>query len=119
MSLLRSTVCALAVSLLSAAAPTHPAAPPPPSNVVLLAVDGLDLEETPALLSLRRHGRVFERAYLPHPLSNAARAALFLGRRPEKTGIWAQADERPEGASLLSEAFAHAGYRTVRIGRTV
>jgi iduronate 2-sulfatase len=115
MSFLRFLATAALMSLLPAVA--WPA--PSPRNIVLLAVDGLDFTQTPAVLALRRRSRVFERAYWPHPLSGVSRAALFLGRRPEQTGLWTEADHRPEESTLLSEAFARAGYATARVGRTV
>src|SRR6185295_13062274 len=84
-----------------------------------LLVDGLGVADTPARAALARHARVFERAYLPHPLAGPSRAALFLGQWPERYDVLTDLLVRPGGAVLLPERFAQAGYETARVGRAV
>jgi iduronate 2-sulfatase len=111
----RSFWLAALLAALPASAPSSPRRP----DIVLLCVDGLGLAPTPAMEALSRHARVFERAYLSHPAATVGRAALYLGRRPENTRIWGEAEQRPADVVALPEAFARGGYATVRIGRAL
>jgi arylsulfatase A-like enzyme len=100
-------------------ASTSVAAPPRPPDVLLLAVDGLGTESSPAVDALAKRGRAFDHAYLAHPLSGPSRAALFLGMRPERYDVLTDLVVRPPGALLLPERFAQGGYRIARVGRAV
>jgi uncharacterized sulfatase len=94
------------------------AATPPRPDVLLLLVDDL-LPSVSCAPALAARSRRFENAYLPHPAAGPARASVFFGQRPERSGIWSEAAERPGRAPFLAQAFGRGGYQTVRIGRAV
>jgi uncharacterized sulfatase len=104
-----SFVFLLLASAVVAEAPARP-------DVLLIAVDGLGTTASPAVAALGRRARVFESAYLPHPLAGATRAALFFGRRPERAAIWGALERLPPETVALPAAFARAGYQTARVG---
>ncbi len=112
----------LAAALLAPAA--TPAAPSRP-NVVLILAESLGAElgaagdpvDTPNLDALARRGRRFAAAYAQHPLSVPSRFAIAVSRRPQTTGVLAAPSRRLAEGVPIQEAFAAAGYRTVRVGR--
>lgn len=103
----------------------RPEAAAPRPNVVLVLVENLGAElgvagdpvDTPNLDALAKRGRRFSAAFAQHPLSVPSRFAIVVGRRPQTTGVLATASGRLDGVVSLPEAFAAAGYRTVRVGR--
>ena len=91
-------------------------------NLLLISVDTLRADhtspygaqaETPAMQRLADEGVVFEHAYSPVPLTQAAHASLFTGNYPAHHGVrdnvgYTLADR----AVTLAECFRDAGYQT-------
>ena len=96
-------------------------------NVLFIAVDDLNdwigcmdghpQAVTPNIDRLAARGVLFTNAHCAAPACNPSRAAVFSGRMPFVTGVWAnqagQSLDRlyPE-ALLLPTAFSRAGYAT-------
>src|SRR3954468_9211118 len=102
-----------------------------PPNVLFIAVDDLNdwigclnghpQAKTPNMDRLARRGVVFSNAQCAAPLCNPSRAAVFSGRQPFETGVFAndESDIRrvhPE-LVLIPQHFKQAGYRTFGAGK--
>ncbi|HET7294931.1 MAG TPA: sulfatase-like hydrolase/transferase [Vicinamibacteria bacterium] len=113
-----------------------PPAPPVPRlpavprarNVLLLVFDDLSVRlgtygyplHTPNIDRLARMGRRFDRAYAQAPSCSPSRTSFLTGLRPERTGIWSNAQpvrERIRDAVPINEHFRANGYFTARIGK--
>ena len=101
-----------------------------PPNIVYIMTDqqafdamscaGNELVHTPALDALAASGLRFENAYCAFPLCVPSRAAMFTGRMPHESGIFA--NTRPvENESLpfitLGKLMRDAGYLTHYVGK--
>lgn len=120
-------VCCLCLTLIGPAALV--AAKP---NVLFIAVDDLNdwigcLDGHPQALTpnmdrLAARGVLFANAHCAAPACNPSRAAVFSGRKPSVTGVWANQKDQvldkvyPE-VRLLPTAFSEAGYRTLGTGK--
>lgn len=103
-----------------------------PPNVLFIAVDDLNdwigcmrghpQALTPNIDRLADRGVVFTNAHCAAPACNPSRAAVFSGRLPQVTGVWANEREQtldrtfPDGM-LLPTAFKAAGYRVLGTGK--
>lgn len=103
-----------------------------PSNVLFIAVDDLNdwigclnghpQALTPNMDRLAARGVLFANAHCTAPACNPSRAAVFSGRMPQVTGVWANDSGQtlnrtfPE-ARLLPATFKLAGYRTLGTGK--
>ena len=101
-------------------------------NVVFIAVDDLNdwigclgghpQSHTPNINRLAQRGILFTNAHCAAPACNPSRAAVFSGRMPQATGVWAnkavQTLDRtfPESV-LLTTVFNDAGYQTLGTGK--
>lgn len=105
------------------------AAPRP--NVLFIAVDDLNdwitplgghpQVRTPNLDRLAKRGVMFANAHCAAPLCNPSRAAVFSGRQPFETGVFANDEAnirtaRPD-LTLIPQHFQRAGYRTFGTGK--
>ena len=104
----------------------------PRPNVLFIAVDDLNdwigcmgghpQALTPNIDRLAKRGVLFTNAHCAAPACNPSRAAVFSGRLPQVTGVWAnqrdQTLERtfPEGR-LLPTTFRLSGYRVLGTGK--
>jgi arylsulfatase A-like enzyme len=110
------------------AANTAAAAPP---NVLFIAVDDLNdwvgclgghpQAQTPNIDRLAKRGVLFTHAHCTAPLCNPSRAAVFSGRQPFETGVFANDETnirtvRPD-LVLIPEHFRRAGFRTFGTGK--
>ncbi len=101
-------------------------------NVLFIAVDDLNdwvgcmrghpQALTPNMDRLAARGVLFTNAHCAAPACNPSRAAVFSGRMPQASGVWAnqsgQTLERTfPGARLLPTAFQSAGYRVFGTGK--
>jgi uncharacterized sulfatase len=125
-----------ALLLVSAAGLLAFAAPAAKLNVLFLIADDLNCDlasygqtrvATPNLDRLAAGGVRFERAYCQFPLCSPSRSSFLTGRRPDATGVLANArahhpyspnfrEKLPEGVTL-PQLFKNAGWRSVRIGK--
>ena len=101
-------------------------------NVLFIAVDDLNdwigcmgghpQAMTPNIDRLAKRGVLFTNAHCVAPACNPSRAAVFSGRLPQVTGVWANQREQaldrtfPEGR-LLPMAFRLSGYRVLGTGK--
>jgi uncharacterized sulfatase len=97
-----------------------------PLNVLLIVIDDLNTQVgpwgssvlTPSLDRLARRGVRFERAYVQVAMCSPSRTSFLTGWRPERTGVWSNADPpRPAAAIPLQEHFDGHGYFTASIGK--
>jgi arylsulfatase A-like enzyme len=117
--------CLIAIACCRSEAGEHP-------NVLFIAVDDLNdwigclkghpQALTPNLDRLAARGVLFTNAHCTAPACNPSRAAVFSGRMPHVTGVWANKagqtlDRLYPNARLLPEAFSHSGYRTIGTGK--
>lgn len=101
-------------------------------NVLFIAIDDLNdwigcmgghpQALTPNMDRLAARGILFTNAHCVAPACNPSRAAVFSGRMPQTTGVWAnergQTLERTfPAAKLLPSAFQEAGYRVLGAGK--
>lgn len=99
-------------------------------NILLLTADqlsqravgfyGAPLRHTRNLDALANHGVAFANAYTPCPLGMPARAAMWTGQLPHRTGILVNGKSQriPADMPTLGDTFSQAGYRCVHIGKT-
>ncbi len=102
------------------------------SNVLFIAVDDLNdwvgclgghpQALTPNIDRLAERGVLFTNAHCAAPACNPSRAALFSGRLPHVTGVWANQsgqtlDRTFPAAPLLPEVFRESGYRVLGAGK--
>ncbi|MBI5774482.1 MAG: sulfatase [Verrucomicrobia bacterium] len=100
-------------------------------NVLFIAIDDLNdwigclgghpQAKTPNMDRLARRGVLFSNAHCAAPLCNPSRAAVFSGRQPFETGVFANDDAnirrlRPD-LVLIPQHFKAAGYRTFGAGK--
>jgi arylsulfatase A-like enzyme len=119
---------ALALLLCPSLAPRAAAAPP---NVLFIAVDDLNdwigclgghpQAHTPNIDRLAIRGVLFAHAHCAAPLCNPSRAAVFSGKQPFETGVFANDETnirviRPD-LVLIPQHFKQAGYRTFGTGK--
>jgi arylsulfatase A-like enzyme len=105
------------------------AAPKP--NVLFIAVDDLNdwlgclgghpQAKTPNMDRLAKRGMLFSNAHCAAPLCNPSRAAVFSGRQPFETGVFANDEANirklhPD-LPLIPQHFKAAGYRTFGTGK--
>ncbi len=103
----------------------------PRPNVLFIAVDDLNdwigclgghpQVKTPNIDRLAKRGVVFSNAHCAAPLCNPSRAAVFSGRQPLDTGVFANDESnirkiRPD-LVLIPQHFKAAGYRTIGTGK--
>jgi len=101
-------------------------------NVLFIAIDDLNdwigcmqghpQARTPHIDQLAARGVLFTNAHCAAPACNPSRAAIFSGRMPNVTGVWAnraemKLDRLYPNARLLPTAFAHSGYHTFGTGK--
>jgi arylsulfatase A-like enzyme len=114
----------LTVQFTVADAPTRP-------NVLFIAIDDLNdwvgclaghpQVKTPNIDRLAKRGILFTNAHCAAPLCNPSRAAVFSGKQPFETGVFANDEKnirvvRPD-LLLIPEHFRRAGYRTFGTGK--
>jgi arylsulfatase A-like enzyme len=129
MAMARSPQFLLVVGLLLAA-DLHAADPARP-NVLFIAIDDLNdwvgclgghpQVKTPHIDRLAKRGMLFANAHCAAPLCNPSRAAIFSGKQPFETGVFANDEKnirtiRPD-LVLIPEHFRRAGYRTFGCGK--
>ncbi|MEC9093962.1 MAG: sulfatase [Planctomycetota bacterium] len=101
-------------------------------NVVFIAVDDLNdwigclgghpQAQTPNMDRLARRGVLFTNAHCAAPACNPSRAAVFSGRKPQVTGVWANQSGQslknnfPQG-KILPQVFSDAGYLCLGTGK--
>ena len=108
--------CILCVSDVKAAAIAKP-------NVLFIAIDDLNdwigclgghpQARTPNLDRLAASGVLFTNAHCPAPACNPSRTAIFTGRSPHRSGLYANNQSMREilpKAELLPKTFSRAGY---------
>ncbi len=101
-------------------------------NVLFIVVDDLNdwvgclgghpLVKTPHIDALAQRGVVFTNAHCQAPLCNPSRTSVFLGKRPETTGVYGLQPwfrDVPELRELISlpQYFSRNGYRTLATGK--
>lgn len=98
-------------------------------NVLLIMVDDLapklgaygdEIAKTPNMDKLASRGVVFENAYCQVSVCAPSRASILTGLRADTIGCYVNADKFRENvpdAVTLPQAFEHAGYTTVSIGK--
>ncbi|XP_065178830.1 arylsulfatase K-like [Sycon ciliatum] len=105
------------------AAPTAACGATP--NIIFIHVDSMDgrtaLEDSPALTpnldKLARRGVRFDNTYCASPECVPSRSALWSGRRPDQTGVWANGHGLPPDYPIIMEQVSKVGYDTQFIGR--
>jgi arylsulfatase A-like enzyme len=100
-------------------------------NVLFIAIDDLNdwigclgghaQAKTPNIDRLAKRGILFTNAHCAAPLCNPSRAAVFSGRHPFETGVFANDETnirtiRPD-LTLIPQHFKNAGYRTFGTGK--
>lgn len=98
-------------------------------NVLFIASDDLNSDmhcygdpfvKTPNLDRLVNKGVRFDRAYNQYPISNASRASLMTGYRPDKTGVKGNnvhfRENLPETVTI-AQLFKENGYFSGRVGK--
>jgi len=107
------------------------AAEPAPPNVLFIAIDDLNdwvgclgghpQVKTPNIDKLAQRGVLFTNAHCAAPLCNPSRAAVFSGRHPFETGVFANDELNIRKAQpdlvLLPQHFQQNGYRTFGTGK--
>jgi arylsulfatase A-like enzyme len=102
-----------------------------PPNVLVIAIDDLNdwvgcfgghpQAKTPHIDRLAKRGVVFSHAHCAAPLCNPSRAALFSGKQPFETGVFANDETNIRRVQpdlvLLPQHFQAAGYRTFGCGK--
>ncbi|XP_065192047.1 arylsulfatase K-like [Sycon ciliatum] len=94
-------------------------------NIIFLHVDSMDgrtaLEDSPALTpnldKLAKRGVRFDNTYCAAPECVPSRSALWSGRRPDQTGVWANGHGLPPDYPIIMEQVGKVGYDTEFIGR--
>jgi uncharacterized sulfatase len=116
-----------AIELLAASRPS-PAAPPRP-NVLLIAIDDLNvslscydhpLVKTPNIDKLAARGIRFDHAYCQYPLCNPSRSSLLSGLRPDTSKIYDNGTPIRKvfpDIVTLPQFFMTNGYFSGRIGK--
>ncbi|HEY2411389.1 MAG TPA: sulfatase [Pirellulaceae bacterium] len=102
-----------------------------PPNVLFIAIDDLNdwigclgghpQAKTPHIDRLAKRGVLFTNAHCAAPLCNPSRAAVFSGRQPFETGVFANDESnirtlRPD-LPLIPQHFQKAGYQTFGTGK--
>src|SRR5215218_10757714 len=100
-------------------------------NILFIAVDDLNdwvgclgghpQAQTPNIDRLAKRGMLFTHAQCAAPLCNPSRAAVFSGKQPFETGVFANDESniremRPD-LVLLPQHFQRAGYHTFGTGK--
>ncbi len=121
----------LLLLLILFAAPLHAADALAKPNVLFIAIDDLNdwvgcldghpQVKTPHIDRLAQRGMLFANAHCAAPLCNPSRAAIFSGKQPFETGVFANDEKnirtvRPD-LVLIPEHFRRAGYRTFGCGK--
>lgn len=84
-----------------------------------LGVMGHRTVETPNLDALASEGVLFTNAYSPAPSCVPARASLFTGKAPHRTGFMGYIDGKEWNYNnMLPEVFRNNGYQTHCVGKT-
>lgn len=98
-------------------------------NILFIAIDdwkplagayGDSIVQTPSIDAIARQARVFNRAYVQHPVCGASRASMLTGLRPESNGILDLTtrlrDVHPD-ILTMPQFFKNAGYVTAASGK--
>jgi arylsulfatase A-like enzyme len=103
----------------------------PQPNVLFIAIDDLNdwigclgghpQVKTPNIDRLAKRGVIFSNAHCAAPLCNPSRAAVFCGRQPHESGVYANDESnirkiRPD-LVLIPQHFRAAGYHTFGTGK--
>jgi choline-sulfatase len=119
-----SAMLLLGAQLYAADGPAKP-------NVLFIAIDDLNdwvgclgghpQVKTPHIDRLAQRGMLFTNAHCAAPLCNPSRAAIFSGKHPFETGVFANDEKnirvvRPD-LVLIPEHFRRSGYRTFGTGK--
>jgi arylsulfatase A-like enzyme len=121
----------IALCALLALQPEGSTAPSLKPNVLFIAVDDLNdwigclgghpQAKTPNFDRLAKRGVLFTHAHCAAPLCNPSRAAVFSGRHPFQTGVFANDETNIRTAQpslvLLPHHFQQAGYLTFGTGK--
>src|SRR6478672_11100150 len=102
-----------------------------PPNVLFIAIDDLNdwigclgghpQAKTPNIDRLAKRGILFSNAHCAAPLCNPSRAAVFSGRQPFETGVFANDETnirtiQPD-LTLIPQYFKNSGYQTFGTGK--
>ena len=128
---LRASIIALAALCCVTAHADAPRSEESRPNVLVIVVDDLNdwlgclgghpNVKTPNIDRLAARGTLFANAHCAAPLCNPSRAAIFSGRQPLETGVFANDESNirrmwPD-LPLIPQWFARAGYRTFGAGK--
>lgn len=128
---IKRVLCAVAAGVFATLPMAANAAAVPQPSVLFIAVDDLNdwvgclgghpQVKTPNIDRLAKRGVLFTNAHCAAPLCNPSRAAIFSGKQPFETGVFANDETnirkvRPD-LVLLPQHFKQAGYRTFGTGK--
>ena len=120
----------VALSIATGCATNDRSETPAPWNVLLIAVDDLNVAvgtygeyptaKTPNIDRFASEGIRFDRAYAQDPLCNPSRTSFLSGRRPASTNVYGNFVEPRHHMGdvvMLPEHFRSHGYFTARVGK--
>ena len=123
-------ITALCVILAPAAPGQQPAPDPDPPNILFIGVDDLNdwigclgghpQARTPNLDRLAASSVLFTNAHCPAPACNPSRTAIFTGRSPHRSGLYANGQKMRDVLptdELLPKTLSRAGYRSMGSGK--
>ena len=79
---------------------------------------GNEIVQTPNMDRLAQEGMVFDRAYVPNPISGPCRRSILTGRMPSVHGGWANPTPLDWDANTFVRVLRENGYQTALIGKS-